>query len=270
MDPDDLQSKATPTSRVVIPVHPFGLSADMDRINEVARALAITVVEDAACALGSTYRDRACGSLGLAGCFSFHPRKAITTGEGGMVTTDDLALADRMRVLRSHGGVRSEGRFTFDDAGFNYRLSDILAAIGVSQMGKLDTVIREKRRLAQVMDELLAGAKGITVPTVPIGLGHVFQSYVVMLDDDIDRDAVIAFMRDKDIETTIGTYALHREPFFKREFGYRPGDLPVSDRSFRQSLTLPLYPGLRGPQMERVAFSLREAIVSARRRAPVV
>jgi dTDP-4-amino-4,6-dideoxygalactose transaminase len=127
----------TSRTKAIIPVHAFGLAADMDPILEVAARHELVVIEDAACALGATYGGREAGTFGTAGCFSFHPRKSITTGEGGMITTSDDALADRIRLLRSHGGVREENRFTFEAAGFNYRMSDILAAVGVAQMRKL-------------------------------------------------------------------------------------------------------------------------------------
>jgi len=263
MDPADVTRRITPRTRAIIPVHAFGLAADMDPINDIAKAHGLKVVEDAACAIGSTYHGRACGSLGDAGCFSFHPRKAITTGEGGMVTTDDDELADRLRLLRSHGGIRSGGRFTFEAAGYNYRLSDVLAAMGVAQMRKLDALVAEKRRLAALYHERLRDLDGVTRPVTPDGLGHVFQSYVVVLDERIDRDRAIETMREGGIETTLGTYALHAQPFFARTFGCKPGDLPESYRAYRQTLTLPLYPGLRDDQVDRVVSALTAAVAVA-------
>jgi dTDP-4-amino-4,6-dideoxygalactose transaminase len=260
MSPDDLASRITSRTRAIIPVHAFGLAADMDPILSIAREHGIPIVEDAACAIGSTYYDRRVGAMGTLGCFSFHPRKAITTGEGGLITTDDDALADRIRVLRSHGAVRENGRFTFLSAGFNYRLSDILAAVGVAQFRKLSSIIGSKRALADRYRALLEGVDGITVPAEPAWGGHVYQSFVVLLDDRISRDGVIDSMRMAGIETTLGTYALHAEPFFRREYGLRPGDLPNSYRAFRQSLTLPLYPGLEDGDLMRITAELRLAI----------
>jgi perosamine synthetase len=260
VDAEDIARKITPRTRAVLPVHAFGLTADMDAVNAVADQHAIPVIEDAACAIGSTYRGRQAGGLGLMGCFSFHPRKAITTGEGGMITTDDDALADRVRLLRSHGGVREEGRFTFEDAGFNYRLSDILAAVGVAQFRKLDYIVKTKRALADDYRAMLADLDGVSAPVEPDWRGHVYQSYVVTLDEDVDRDAVIAAMRDAGIETTLGTYALHCQPYFQRTLGHRAGDLPRSAAAFRRSLSLPLYPGLAEDDLARVVTSLRAAI----------
>ena len=260
MIPDDLKAKITSRTRAIMPVHAFGLAADMDPILSIARDHGIPIIEDAACAIGSTYYGRKVGALGALGCFSFHPRKAITTGEGGMITTDDDALADRIRLLRSHGGVRENGRFTFLAAGFNYRLSDILAAVGVAQSRKLASIIASKRALADRYRSLLDGLDGVAVPIEPAWGGHVYQSFVVLLDDRISRDGVIEHMKQAGIETTLGTYAMHAQPYFQNAFGLRAGDLPNSYRAFQQSLTLPLYPGLSDDDLERVTAELGRAI----------
>jgi dTDP-4-amino-4,6-dideoxygalactose transaminase len=184
-----------------------------------------------------------------------------------MITTDDAALADRIRLLRSHGGVRAEGRFTFEEAGFNYRLSDILAAVGVAQFRKLSYIIETKRDLADRYRLLLSDIDGVQTPVEPAWGGHVYQSYVVMLDEQVDRDGVIEQMRQAGIETTLGTYALHSQPFFVREFGHRPGDRPNSENAFRQSLALPLYPGLDDGDLTRIAAALGSAVRASRRAA---
>ena len=257
---DDLAAKVTDRTKAIIPVHAFGLAADMDPIVAFAEERGLAVIEDAACAIGTTYHGRPVGTIGTLGCFSFHPRKAVTTGEGGMVTTNDPAMADRLRLLRNHGGRRSEGRFTFEAAGFNYRLSDILAAIGLAQMRRLDGVITEKRRLADVYRGVLSGLSGATLPIEPTWGGHVYQSFVLLLDEAVDRDLVIKQMREREIETTLGTYALHAEPFFQRAYGHRSGDLPGSWAAYRRSLTLPLFPGLGDDGVARVAGALREVL----------
>jgi perosamine synthetase len=260
LDPADLERRVTPRTRAMLPVHPFGLPADMDPVLDVAARHEIPVVEDAACALGATYRGRQAGSLGLAGCFSFHPRKSITTGEGGMITTSDRPLADRIRLLRSHGGVREEGRFTFEAAGFNYRLSDILAAVGVAQMRKLDEFLAARRRIAAAYDEALADFERLRRPVTPEWATHTDQSYVVLVDESVDRDGVIAALKRDGIETTLGTYALHAQPFFARTYGLRPGELPNSHRAFTRSLALPLHGGMSDGDIARVVDRLRSAL----------
>jgi len=227
---------------------------------ELAAQHNLAVIEDAACAIGTTYFGQQCGSMGTLGCYSFHPRKVITTGEGGMIVTNDAALADQIALLRSHGGVRKNGRFTFEAAGYNYRLSDVLGAMGVAQMRKLNTLIARKRELAAALTSQIQDIPGVHAPQVPAWGGHIFQSYVTLLDEGINRDAVIAAMREKGIETTLGTYALHAEPFFMRTLGHREGDLACSYQAYRQSLTLPLYPAMTERDVERVATALRKAI----------
>lgn len=270
MDPEQAEAHVTARTVAMMPVHPFGLAADMDPLQRLCDAHGLRMVEDAACALATTYFGRPAGTFGDLGCFSFHPRKSITTGEGGMIVTSDDVLADRISVLRNHGGRREHGRYRFEDAGYNYRLSDILAAVGVAQLRKLERIVVRRRELAAAYDAMLADLDEVLVPFRPPWQGHVFQSYVVTLADEIDRDAVIRMLADRGIETTIGTYALHAEPYFAREFGYQPGDLPESWHAYRQTLTLPLFPQMTEPQMERVLDALRTALRSALLRPPAV
>jgi dTDP-4-amino-4,6-dideoxygalactose transaminase len=262
MEPEQLERHISPRTRAIMPVHPFGLSADMDGLRTEADRRGIPIVEDAACALATTYRGVPVGAIGRAGCFSFHPRKSITTGEGGMIVTNDGDLADRISVLRNHGGRRSSGRYRFEDAGFNYRLSDILAAVGVAQLRKLDWIIARRRELAALYDAALADLSGVTPPWQPPWGGHVYQSYVTRLDGSIDRDAVIRALAERGIETTLGTYALHAEPFFVRALGHAPGDLTNSWDAYRTTLTLPLFPQMTVAMVERVVQALAEVLAA--------
>lgn len=263
MNAEDLERRITFRSRAIMPVHPFGLPADMAPILAIADRAGLPVVEDAACALGATYRGRPAGSLGTSGCFSFHPRKSITTGEGGMVVTADDGLAQRLRLLRSHGGVRGGGRFVFEAAGYNYRLSDILAAVGVAQMRKLDAFLAARRRVAGWYHERLSSVAGVRMPITPDWATHTFQSYVLLLDESIDRDAVIGVLRGDGIETTLGTYALHLQPYFSRTFGHAPGALPNSARAFRGTLALPLHGGMTDADVDLVVERLTAALAAA-------
>ena len=260
MDVEDLRRKITPRSRAVIPVDTFGCPADMERITAVAAQSGLPVIEDAACALGATCGGRQCGAPGTLGCFSFHPRKVITTGEGGMIVTDDDELAERIKLLRNHGGVGETFWYRYEAAGFNYRLSDVLAAIGVAQMEKLDELLSRRRELAGRLGELLADLPTIRCPADPPWGRHIFQSYVVMLDESIDRDRLVGDLREAQIETTLGTYALHDQPYFQQVYGYAAGQLPHSHAAFRRSLTLPLYPQMADEDPAIVAAALRKAI----------
>lgn len=265
IDPADLERKVTSASRAVMPVHAFGLAADINAVMAVAATHGLAVVEDAACALSTTYRGEPVGALGTLGCFSFHPRKSITTGEGGMITTNDESLADRIQLLRSHGGRRTGNRFVFEAAGYNYRLSDILAAVGVAQLRKLSTLVERRRSIARQYRELLRDEDRVQLPQLPEWDGHVYQSFVVLLKPGIDRDRLISALAAMGVETTLGTYALHREPFFVQNYGYTPADLPNSSDVFTRALTLPLYPDMLQDDPSYVV----ECLIAALDEAPV-
>lgn len=260
-----LEQAITERTRVIMPVHAFGLCADMDAINEIADRHGIPVLEDAACALGGTYAGRHAGTLGTAGVYSFHPRKIITTAEGGMITTDSDELAARIAVLRAHGAVRGELFMEFVDAGFNYRLSDVHAAIGLAQMQRIHEIVDGRRAAAAALSTHLEGIDGVRLPRVPDGVVHTYQSFVVLLDDDIDRDEVIRRMRTRDIETTLGTYGMHLQPYFRERFGIDDTALPQTTRAHHQALTLPLYPQLDHADMATIADALRASVGEGRR-----
>ena len=262
MDPELLEAAITPRTRAIMPVHAFGLVADMDPILRIAERHDIPVIEDAACALGAEYHGRQAGSMGTTGVFSFHPRKVITTGEGGMIMTSDSAVAEQIQVLRSHGAVRGAHYMSFVSAGFNYRLSDVHAAIGVVQMDRLDVILAGRRELATMYGELLARVEGATAPVTPEGRTHTYQSYVVTLDEGLDRDRVIDDMRAKGVETTLGTYSMHLQPYFRERFGIPDVDLPNATRAHHGCLTIPLYPGMTRDDVESVVAALGASIAA--------
>jgi dTDP-4-amino-4,6-dideoxygalactose transaminase len=252
------------TLRAILPVHAFGQMADMPGILEVANRYDLPVVEDAACALGATLNDRQAGTWGRMGCFSFHPRKAITTGEGGVVATDDPALAHRMRVLRNHGQDSEAAAPDFIVPGFNYRMTEFQAALGLTQMAKLDRVITSRRRLAAAYEHHLTNTS-LRPPYSMPGSRPVYQSYVTMLPDQAipRRQSIIQQLRERGIETTIGTWHIPLTTFFRTRYGYRPGDFPVADHVFAATLTLPLHERLSGEDQEQVICQAEKAIRDA-------
>lgn len=260
INPDDLRRKITPRSKAIIPVHPFGCSADMQAIMEVASSFDLSVIEDAATAIGATYLDRFCGNIGTIGCFSFHPRKVITTGEGGMLITNDEYLSDRIRILRNHGGIRKGYWSEYIEAGFNYRLSDIQGALGVAQMEKLSNLLKSRVELANNLRNRLLDTPGILLPFQPAWGGHIYQSFVIRVDSGVDRDRIIQRLRENGVEATIGTYALHAQPFFQTMYGYRTGQLSNSYLAFTHTITLPLYPQMTEDDLDTVATQTRLAI----------
>ena len=260
LDPDALAAAISDRTSAVIAVDLFGLPADYSRIETLLARRGIPLLCDAACALGGEIGTRRCGSFGQLSAFSFHPRKSLTTGEGGMVTTDDGHLAARMRRLRNHGSERDGWRAQFVEPGFNFRMSELNAALGLVQVPEYPQVVGRRRTLARVLDDQLIGIDGVTPQLEPEGHRHPYQSYVVTLADSIDRDAVLGALRDSGIEATLGTYALHSEPAFVARCGTRPGDIPESYRLMQQTLALPLHQRLHERDMELIAVALREAI----------
>jgi len=279
VDPGSLEAAITPKTRAIIAVHLFGLAAEMDEVTAIAAKHDLPVIEDAACGIGTTYHGRPVGTIGKSGCFSFHPRKVVTTGEGGMVLTNDDALASRVRVLRNHGTTGlpdpetdPHGPWTmglFDTLGFNLRFSDIQAAVGVAQMAKLDTLLAERRAAAARYNELLADVDVLQTPTAGPVDGHNYQSYVVRLLDGgrEQRNRVMEQMAAADIQTRPGTHAVHRLGYYRDKYGLVPEDFPNAALCEDTTITLPIFPGISGSDQEQVVAVLARALAPATPRA---
>ena len=256
MDPEHAALLVTERTRVIMPVDPLGQPANHAALEVLAAEAGAHLIVDAACSLGASRGGRECGGHGDMGCISFHPRKVVTCGEGGMVTTDNGALAERLRLLRNHGARRAaSGIMEFVEPGFNYRLSEVPAILGLSQMQRFDRILEDRQRTAGRYGEALRGIPGVWVPNTPPNTVWSYQSYVVVLDESLDRNEVIARMDAEGIETTIGTYACHQHAAFSKWIP-EGGDLPNSARFANHSLTLPLVPHMDSSEVERVVESL--------------
>jgi perosamine synthetase len=259
MDPAALDAVLSGPSgkeiKAVIPVHTFGGPADMLGLAAVCKKHGVPMVEDDACALGTEVGGKRAGSFGATGCFSLHPRKAITTGEGGMITTDDENIANHMRVMRNHGMAVNSPKIEFVEAGHNLRMTEFQAALGISQFGKLERIIGARRAGASHYDSLFAGSS-VQAPQVMAGGKHVYQSYVVLLPKGTNRDQVITTMRERGVETTLGTYHMPLIKLYRERYGFKPGMFPVTDDLSARTLTLPLYEGLLPESREMIAKTL--------------
>lgn len=268
---DRVERLITPKTRAILPVHLFGLSAEMAPLVAIARRHGLALIEDAACAVGSRYHGRHVGTFGDAGCFSFHARKVITTGEGGMVITARPELASTLEALRSHGATTSDlarhrlGSFAlpeFNLLGFNYRMTDLQGALGVAQLSKLDWLLEQRVRLARRYDADLSEVPHLATPQVPEGLEHTYQSYVLFVKESspLDRDELALRLQQRGIATRQGTHAVPLLGFYRQKYGYTPADFPRAWAADRRSLALPLYPAMTEEEQERVIGGIIEEL----------
>ena len=269
VDPADVAGKITSRTRAIMPVDQIGLACDVDAIRELAAPRGIAVVEDAAPAIGETYRGRRVGSNADLTCFSFHPRKVITTGEGGMITTDDDRLADRARRLRAHGmSVSDLERHRADrviveaypELGFNYRMNDIQASIGLVQLSRLDELLRLRRVRAERYDEALAAIPGVGIPFVPDYARHTYQSYCINLTGEapVDRETFMNELLRRGIATRRGVMASHLERYYVETFGRV--SLPVTEAVAATTVLLPIYPQMTDDEQDYVVDAIRETV----------
>jgi dTDP-4-amino-4,6-dideoxygalactose transaminase len=252
IDPAEVGAKLTDRTRAVIAVHLFGLCADMDALRSVLPD-DVLLLEDAACAAGATYHGRSAGSIGRGAAFSFHPRKSITTGEGGMLTTNDAELAARAEIMRNHGAsVSEEARHAgnapflmpeFDELGFNYRMTDLQAAVGLVQLGKLDRFVAERARWARWYDERLAGVAWLSTPAVPDGYGHAWQAYVTRVETGApeSRNEIMRRLHADGVSTRPGTHAVSELSFHRRRLSLERGTCPVAADLEARTMALPLH-----------------------------
>jgi perosamine synthetase len=280
LDVAQVEALVTPKTVGIIPVHLFGLSADMDAVLAVAKRRKLWVVEDAACGFAAWYRGGHVGTFGDAGCFSFHPRKSITTGEGGMVTTSSDAIAACARSLRDHGASKSDrarheskGGFLLSDyalLGYNYRMTDMQGALGCAQMDRAADLVSRRVARARRYDAELEGCSWLTRPVVPDGCVHGYQSYVTVFApeppslDNVDllherRNRLMAALEAQGIATRQGSHAAVLTTFYAQKYGIRRGQFPNATLADRVSLSLPLYAQMTDAEQDFVVSSLLKA-----------
>lgn len=265
----------------IVPVHEFGLCCDIFSINVLAEKYGLQVIEDAACALGAKIGENHQGTFGNTSCVSFHPRKSITTGEGGMILTDNASLAKKMRELRTHGSTvsadardKAQGFLLpeFPEAGYNYRMTDMQAAMGLAQIKKLDYIIGEKRRCAVRYNKLITEKlPEFIIPMEPEGYFHTYQSYVCMLNErylgfpSVEsggeyRNRLLQKLEEIGIATRQGTHAVHTLVYYKERFGYVPEDFPNAYACDHLSITLPLYVGMTAQDQANIVDTIRRTM----------
>ena len=273
IDVAQIESKITKYTKAIIPVHLFGLAADMSVINNIAKKYNLKVVEDAACGFGSRYHKQHVGTFGNTGCFSFHPRKAITTGEGGMITTNDKVLAEKLRCFRDHGAVmsdlqRHQGSKPYlladhQEAGFNQRMTDLQAALGSAQMDRSQVIVHERLALAKRYDQALANLPWLRLPIHLENYEHGYQSYPCLFqsqtitlasipDVNKKRNAWMDLLNQVGISTRPATHAVHMLTFYRDKYKLKPSDFPNSYMANDCSISLPLFHGMTEEEQDYV------------------
>jgi perosamine synthetase len=273
IDVNQIESKITSKTKAIIPVHLFGLSADMNPINKIAKQHNLWVVEDAACGFGAQYYGQHVGTLGDAGCFSFHPRKSITTGEGGMVTTSDTELAERIKCLRDHGAAMTDlqrhlGAKPYlladhPEAGYNQRMTDIQGALGSAQMSRAKEIVEERQKIARVYDHAFEDMDWLRTPMCPDGLSHGYQSYACMYRPNAAnleglrvtneaRNKGMEKLQSNGVSTRPATHAVHMLSYYRKKYDLSFEDFPNAFVANDCSISLPLFNGMTEIEQEYV------------------
>jgi perosamine synthetase len=252
-----IESLITPRTRAIIPVHLFGHPIDMDRLCEIARKHNLVVIEDCAESHGATCRGRMTGSFGEMGCFSFYANKVLTTGEGGMVVTNNSKLAERVKLLRNLGFTIP--RFRHEVAGYNFRMTGYQAAMGLVQCGRIEKIIEEKIRVARTYDEALEGIEGLQLPASSKIGRHVYWMYGVVVQQEfgISRDELMVQLRDSGVDTRTFFCPMNLQPCLQKQKGFRPVQCPVAEQLWKTGFYLPSSTRLNKETIEQIAESIR-------------
>lgn len=260
IDVSQIEKKITSKTKAIMPVHEFGHSADMDMIMQLASKYNLKVIEDAACALGTEYKGKKIGTIGDIACFSFHPRKSITTGEGGIVVTNNDDIAKQIRLLRNHGIDWDSGVPQFMVPGYNYRLTNLQGAIGVVQMDKFNSMLNQKKELVKVYNEAFSNHPRISVPIEVNNCSHTYQTYYLLLNEGVNRNKLIKLMKDFGIETNFGAYSVHSQPFYLQKYKLESSEFKNSIFAHNYGIALPLHTKLQEKDLLFIAEKLKEAL----------
>jgi len=263
IDPTKIKSKITKKTKAIMPVEAFGSPADFDKICRIAEKHNLTVLEDSCEALGSELNSRKTGTFGKMSVFAFYPNKQITTGEGGMILTDDDDLADMCVSLRNQGRGKTGAWLSHERLGYNYRISDINCALGIVQLSRIDEIKAKRAQVAKWYQEMLAGDDRLIVPAEPIGCNISWFVFVVRLTDKFSqkqRDKILESMKAKGIQVSNYFSPVHLQPFMAERFGYKQGDFPVTESVAERTIALPFYNNLTKDDVALVCKTLKEVL----------
>ena len=260
LDPEDVKKRITPKTKAIIPIHYGGCPCLIRELKEIAEDRNLLLIEDAAESLGAKINDKKVGTFGDSAMFSFCQNKVISTGEGGAITTDSKEVYEKLKLIRSHGRLETQDYFSSTEymdyvtLGYNFRMPTMNAALGLSQLKKIDKVIKMRRDKAEYMTKKLSRIKEITLPTAPPDYFHVYQMYTIRIDGTRQiRDRLIQYLGDKGISTKVYFEPVHLSYFYKNKFGFKGGDLPVTERIADQVLTFHTHPLLKNEEIDYIS-----------------
>ena len=259
IDPAALEAAITPRTKAIVPVHIFGQPCDIEAISAIAERHGLAIVEDGAEALGAVRQGRKIGTHGSPTIFAFYPNKQMTTGEGGIVTTDDDDVLEDILSLRNQGRADSGAWLEHDRLGWNYRMDDLSAAVGLAQVERLDEILGKRTAVADRYSALLAGLPGVTLPSVVEGDVRSWFVYTVLLEPGVDRNAVIGLLAARGIASKPYLPSIHLQPLYRAR-GHRPGEFPISEGISARALALPFFGNLTPEQQERVVAALADVL----------
>lgn len=260
IDPAKIEEKITERTKAILPVHVFGHPANMEAINKIAEKYNLVVIEDACEAIGAEIKGRKVGTFGNAATFAFYPNKQITTGEGGVIVTDDDRVAELCRSMRSQGRAVDGGWLYHERLGYNYRMPELSAALGVAQMRRLAEILRMRQRVAELYNERLKEIPGLQLPYQDPVVKVSWFVYVIRLAHPINRDKVITHLTEAGIGCKPYFPAIHLQPFYLKRFGYKKGDFPVTEQVASQTVALPFYTAMTEKEIDYVGTKLEEII----------
>lgn len=281
IDPAGIERAMTPRTKAIIPVHYAGQPCDMAEIMAIGRRAGVTVIEDAAHALPASYRGEPVGRIGDITCFSFYATKTLSTGEGGMITTEDDRATERMRMMALHGISKdawkrytAEGSWYYEilHPGFKYNLTDVAAALGVEQLKRQDEFLAARTAIARLYSEGLAGVPGLRCPVARTDRGHAWHLYVVEVDEaefGLGRNDFIETLRAANIGTSVHFIPLHLHPYYRNRFGYAGSDFPGAFDAYQRIVSLPIYPAMSDEDVDDVIDAVQAVSASARARSTV-
>jgi perosamine synthetase len=262
LDPALVARAVSARTRALLPVHVFGQPCAMDELQTVCRDRNLVLIEDACEAVGAEYKGRKVGTFGKAAVFSFYPNKAMTLGEGAVVTTDDPQWAELLQSLRNQGRSDGGAGYSSDRLGYNYRLDEMSAALGVAQLKRLDLMLAQRQSVAVKYTELLRRVPGVTVKGAASSTTRMsWFVFVIHLDPHIDRDRVMEQLEARGIPSRVYFTPIHLEPYYRKRFGFKPGDFPVAERVAASILALPFHTNLSDAEMEEIVAALQSVIV---------